>query len=132
MSNVEIGGTLYIKCKDCKLVRRPFASDSSYGFLVLQPQTPVQWLGPAAEDPSFHRIQYKGQIGYTLFQNLTTSPIPPELSSCCKKCHGTGSIVQSWGNSQGFVKCNLCDGSGGWGANMSAQAYASHGAGTKG
>lgn len=130
MSNVQIGGTLYIKSKDCKLLKRPYAADPSYGFLVLQPNTAVQWLGAAVEDPKFHKIQYKGQIGYTLAQNLTTAPLHFDLSGC-KKCNGSGQIVKAWGNSQGFVECPLCSGSGGWGKPMSAQAFASSG-GTKG
>ncbi|MBP6003358.1 MAG: hypothetical protein KA746_08005 [Pyrinomonadaceae bacterium] len=131
MSNVKIGGILYIKCKDCKLVKTPKANDKDYGFLMLQPQTPVQWLGPAPEDPTFHKIEYKGQIGYTLRQNLTTSPVPPSLGPCFK-CDGAGHVAVNWGASQGFIKCEMCNGTGGWGKPMSAQAFASHGAGTKG
>jgi hypothetical protein len=130
MSNVQVGGTLYIKSKDCRLVKRPIAGDVSSGFLMLQPGTPVQWLGPAVEDPTWHKIQYKGQIGYTLAQNLTTAPAVFDLSGC-KHCNGSGKVVAAWGNSQGFIECPLCKGAGGWGKPMSAQAFASSG-GTKG
>lgn len=132
MSNAKIGGTLYIKCKDCKLVKRPFANDASYGFLMLQPGTPVQWLGTAAEDPAFQKIQYQGKIGFTLSQNLGSSPTETDIGSGCKKCNGTGQIVTVWGASQGFVKCPICDGNGGWGKPIGSQVFPSHGAGTKG
>jgi hypothetical protein len=131
MSNVQLGGTLYIKCKDCKLLKRPFANDVSFGVPVLQPGTKVQWLGPAFEDKAFQKIRYGGQIGYVLTQNLGTSPVKFDLGGC-KTCGGSGSVVVEWGASQGFVKCSACDGTGGFGKPMSAQAYASHGAGTKG
>ena len=96
---------------------------------MLQPGTPVQWLGVAPEDRTFYKIQYKGQIGYTLKQNLAPAPAQFDLAGC-RKCSGSGKIMAAWGNSRGFIECPLCSGSGGWGKPMSSQAFASSG-GTK-
>ncbi len=64
MGNIQIGGTLYIKSKDCKLLKRPNGKDPSYGFMMLQPGTAIKWLGQAPEDRAFHKIQVNGQIAY--------------------------------------------------------------------
>lgn len=128
MSQINIGGTLYISAKDCKLTKRPVANDPSYGFLMLQPGTPVVWLGEASENKAFHKIQYKGQIGYTLMQNLSNKPFAEFNAYGCIRCKGTGKIETNWGNSHGLIDCQLCKGTGG---RMPSQAFPSYGAGDK-
>lgn len=132
MSNIRIGGTLYIRCKDCKLTKTPKANDVSYGFLMLQPGTAVTWLGQAAEDNRFHKISYKGQIGYTLGPNLSTKQFAEFDSGDCTRCNGSGQISQAWGASVGFIFCPACNGKGTTRKPISAQAFASHGVGIKG
>ncbi len=123
MSNIQIGETVFIRNKDCKLVKKPLANDASYGFLTLQPGTPVIWLGEALENKGFHKIQYQGQIGYTLLQNLSHKQFADFDLGACINCKGTGQTSVRWGNSQGFIVCQLCNGKGSIGKPLSSQAY---------
>ena len=131
MSNLQIGGTLYIGCKDCKVLRKPNSQDVSPVVTVLQPGAAVKWLGAAPEDRSFQKIQYNGQIGFVLAQSLLTSrPQAQDFNYYCARCNGTGQVGVQWGGSYGFQTCPECKGSGGP-YSMRRQAFESHG-GTRG
>jgi hypothetical protein len=133
MSNVTIGGTLFIRSKDVPLLRTPNPRELGARNNYVPLGTKVVWLGAAQEDKAFHKIQYNGQIGFVLAANLSTQPPNFELNMRgCIKCDGSGKVSIGWGASVGFAVCDLCNGTGGRNREMWQQAYASHGAGTKG
>ena len=72
---VAKGGVLYIKSKDCTVLKEPKLGAAWPN--KLQPGTEVIWNGPSDKDKQFHEISLQGKKGFVLMSNLT--PNKPQL-----------------------------------------------------
>lgn len=74
---VAVGGKLYIKSKDTKVLKDPKADAKAV--TTLQPGTEVTWKGASAKDKAFHEIDAAGKKGFVLMSNL--SPSQPQMET---------------------------------------------------
>lgn len=135
MSNKRLttGDIIYIKAKNCKLLKDPRVDAASLA--VLQPNQTVRWI--AKESNEFHRVSYGSLSGYIHFANLTRQPYNPGLSQNpyeCRACGGSGHLTPAgidpsrWGNNFLYPVCPHCKGEG---RIIPTAVFASSGAGTK-
>lgn len=92
------GGSLYLSCKDVKLLKDPKAGAKTVG-AALKEGDEVKWLGASEKNKSFHQVEAAGKKGFV-------------LQSCLKPNKPMSELVGE--------------------QKVSAQAFASSGAATKG
>ncbi|MFT3713755.1 MAG: hypothetical protein QM817_39350 [Archangium sp.] len=76
---VAVGGSLFIKSKDVKLLKDPKAGAAAVTPAVIDVGSEVKWLGASDKDKSFHQIEYKGKKGFVLMSNLSPSKPATEV-----------------------------------------------------
>lgn len=130
-ARVRIGGALYIRNRNVRLLDRPTADARVID--VLQPPTEVTWLGPDSRDRRWQKIRHGTQVGVVLGANLSTTKPDMQVHGVtatmpCRCCKGSGRLVLAegshrvsppgWRPTQYGVKapaaivCPVCGGSG--------------------
>jgi hypothetical protein len=68
-THVSIGGVLYIRSRNTRLLERP---DANAGVLaVLQPPAQVVWFGPHKSDRRWHMVKHGPHTGVVVGQDLS-------------------------------------------------------------
>ena len=80
---VAVGGKLYIKSKDTKVLKDPKADAKPV--TTLQPGAEVTWKGASAKDKAFHEVESGGKKGFVLMSNLSPNPVAQEIDSSTGK-----------------------------------------------
>jgi hypothetical protein len=80
---VAVGGKLYIKSKDTKVLKDPKADAKPV--TTLQPGTEVIWKGASAKDKAFHEVEAGGKKGFVLMSNLSPNPVAQEIDASTGK-----------------------------------------------
>ena len=80
---VAVGGTLYVKSKDTKVLKEAKAGSSAV--VTVQPGKEVIWNGADAKDKSFHSVTVDGKKGFVLMSNLSQNKVATEIDSSSGK-----------------------------------------------
>jgi hypothetical protein len=80
---VAVGGTLYVKSKDTKVLKEAKAGSSAV--VTVQPGKEVIWNGADAKDKSFHSVTVDGKKGFVLMSNLSPNKVATEIDSSSGK-----------------------------------------------
>lgn len=80
---VAVGGKLYIKSKDTKVLKEAKAGSSAV--VTVQPGKEVIWNGADTKDKTFHSITVDGKKGFVLMSNLSPSAPATEIDSSSGK-----------------------------------------------
>ncbi|HSP79406.1 MAG TPA: SH3 domain-containing protein [Myxococcaceae bacterium] len=98
-SAVEVGGTLYVRAKDTRLLESP--SPTSKVLAILQPAQSVVWQGAHPRNKRWHHVKAGGRSGYVFQSNLATKPPSMELVAG----EGSGKLdAQAFASSGAAVK----------------------------
>lgn len=74
---VNVGGTLYIKAKNTKLMASP--SPTAKAVAVLQPGQAVTWNGSDSSNKQWHKVTVEGKSGVVFQSNLSPDKPKAEL-----------------------------------------------------
>lgn len=74
---VEVGGTLYVRAKDTRLLESP--SPTSKVVAILQPAQSVVWQGAHPKNKKWHHVKAGGRSGYVFQSNLATKAPSMEI-----------------------------------------------------
>lgn len=74
---VGVGGTLYVRTRNTRLVDKP--SPTARVVMTLQPPAEVVWEGADAKSRQWHRVKVGRLSGYVFQSNLATRPPDMEL-----------------------------------------------------
>lgn len=74
------GGTLYIACKDFKLLKEPKAAAKTVSPTPLALGDEVIWLGASDKDKSFHQVEHNGKKGFVHMSCLKPNKPMTELT----------------------------------------------------
>src|SRR5512133_2464640 len=95
-AHVTVGGVLYIRARNTRLLDRPSADAKVLA--VLQPQAQVVWLGPDEQDRRWQKVRYGTLTGVLMAANLSIKKPDLQIHAVlptlkCRACNGSGRLV---------------------------------------
>ncbi|MBL8911828.1 MAG: hypothetical protein JNM17_14135 [Archangium sp.] len=102
------GGTLYIACKDSKLLKDAKVGAKPVSPAVLAEGSEVKWLGASEKDKSFHEVEYQGKKGFVQMsclkphKPLAEAAADPTFAAQAAntKCCTTGAVRYAGGSKE--------------------------------
>jgi hypothetical protein len=104
-AGVAVGGTLYIKGQDVKLLPKPDLGATAVA--KLKNGTAVTWKGADPGNKQLHQVVANGKTGYVLFSNLTPNKPSDEILTADGKPTSAEAFKSSGAASKAMTEAGL-------------------------